>query len=233
MYNQYDTFKGWTDYFQFSNEERRYFTKEFKGVSLNGKRVLEIGYGSGAMLAWLAEEGADVSGIEITDHSLEEARQRGFKVYSDMTSAEEAGEQPFDMIVAFDVLEHLSVEHILALLKDVKGMLAPGGQFFVRVPNGRSPWGLSNQYGDLTHMTVLSDLRLRQLGLETGFRLALCRDQAVVTRSSARGWMLDAIFYSTRRVLNTLVGKAYGLGDMPLGANIVAILKPNEDKKSD
>lgn len=231
MYDHYDTFKGWDNYFHASNEDRRYFSREFRDFSLAGKRILEIGYGSGALLAWFAEQGAEVAGVEITQRSLEEARQRGLNVYTDIASAQTA-ERPFDLIVAFDVLEHLSIDAILALLQDVKKALSANGSMLIRVPNGRSPWGLANQYGDLTHITVLSDLRLNQLALETGFRLSFCRDQALVKRSSAKGWFLDLLFHSARRILNLLIGRIFGLGNMPMEANIIALLAPSNDKRS-
>jgi S-adenosylmethionine-dependent methyltransferase len=47
-----------------------------EAVSLNGAEILEIGCGTGSLMAALAEQGAKVTGIDIVDGSLKLARQR-------------------------------------------------------------------------------------------------------------------------------------------------------------
>ncbi len=226
MYDQYDTFKGWDNYFQYSEEQNRYFTKEFQGFSLKGKYILEIGYGEGSLLAWMRDRGAHVVGVELNERSLEEATKKGISASSDLESALKAKTKPFDLIVAFDVLEHLKVEEINSLLEQVKVNLSAKGCLFIRVPNGRSPWGLVNQYGDLTHCTVLSDLRLQQLALNAGYTLESCRDQAQVTRKRLRKKILDIVFHFARRTIDFLICRIYGFGNIPLGTNIVAVMSP-------
>jgi 2-polyprenyl-3-methyl-5-hydroxy-6-metoxy-1,4-benzoquinol methylase len=228
VYDQYDTFKGWHNYFQYSEEQNRYFTKEFQGFPLTGKRILEIGYGEGSLLAWMRDQGAHVVGVELNERSLEEATKQGISAFSDLESAFKEKTKPFDLIVAFDVFEHLQVEEINSLLGQAKGNLSANGCLFIRVPNGRSPWGLVNQYGDLTHCTVLSDLRLQQLALNAGYTLKSCRDQAQVTRKRLRKRMLDIVFHFARRTVDFLIRRIYGFGNIPLGSNIVAILAPQK-----
>lgn len=226
MYDQYDTFKGWHNYFQYSEKQGRYFTKEFQDFPLAGKRILEIGYGEGSLLAWMRDHGAHVVGVELNERSLEEATKQGISAFSDLESAFKEKTKPFDLIVAFDVLEHLQVEEITSLLEQAKANLSSNGCLFIRVPNGRSPWGLVNQYGDLTHCTVLSDLRLQQLALNAGYTLKLCRDQALVTRRRLRKKMTDIALHFARRTIDLLIRRIYGFGNIPLGTNIVAVLSP-------
>jgi SAM-dependent methyltransferase len=48
----------------------------FKKIPLAGKRVLDIGCGTGFFLNWYLEQGAVVSGIDLTDVSIQKLRQR-------------------------------------------------------------------------------------------------------------------------------------------------------------
>lgn len=229
VYEHYDTFKGWTGFFTVSDDQRRYFEREFRDIDIAGKRVLELGYGEGNLMAWMADRAGHVAGVEINPRSLEEGRDRGFAVYPSVEALQAADTAPFDVVVAFDVLEHLELAELEALLPTLKGLMRDTGRLVARVPNGRSPWGLPNQFGDLTHRTVLSDLRFEQLALHTGFRLVFCRDYAVVPRRFLRGWTLDTIRLSARRVLNAALRRIYGLGGMPMEANIIAVLEPAQD----
>lgn len=74
----------------------------------------------------------------------------------------EAGK--FDLIVALDVMEHIETSDLVDFMSSVRNLLKPGGMFVARVPNGSSPWGLVYQYGDITHVTVLSPGRFQKLG---------------------------------------------------------------------
>lgn len=230
MYERYDIFKGWDEYFSTSPEQKKYFQKEFKDIDVAGKRILEIGFGSGALLSWLSEKAKSVTGIEINSRSLENAKSLGYEAYPDLDLLRRNDSTAFDVVVAFDVFEHLTVPELESLLRKIKSILADNGKLIIRVPNGRSPWGLANQYGDLTHKTVLSDLRIAQLGLETGFDLKECRNYSITFRKGVKNWCLDAVKYPIRKSINWLLALAFGWRGMPLEENIIAILVPKNNE---
>jgi len=57
----------------------------------------------------------------------------------------------FDLMVANQVLEHLTVADVLATLRAAHGHLASDGHFLATVPNPAHP---VRQWGDATHMTA-------------------------------------------------------------------------------
>jgi 2-polyprenyl-3-methyl-5-hydroxy-6-metoxy-1,4-benzoquinol methylase len=151
----YTKWKSW-DANQFgltSKENALYYEKLFSGYLPEAKNVLEIGYGNGSFLSWCKEKGQDVHGIEQDKDLIARAKKLNYKVYK---SISEIKQTKFDLIVLFDVLEHIEQKKIDSVFKSLKKILAKNGKIFIRVPNGSSPFGLANQHGDITHMTTIN-----------------------------------------------------------------------------
>jgi 2-polyprenyl-3-methyl-5-hydroxy-6-metoxy-1,4-benzoquinol methylase len=101
-------------------------------------------------------------GIEANLELVNIAEHLGYKaLHSDEMYAINADQ--FDLIAAFDVLEHIPQSEILNFLSQVKRMLKNGGVFIARFPNGDSPFGLANQNGELTHVTAIGSEKFRYL----------------------------------------------------------------------
>jgi SAM-dependent methyltransferase len=102
-----------------------------------GKRVVDLGSGSGYGSAALAELAVHVTGVELSAEAVEYARERygSPKVEFVAASATETGLEKgaYDLVVAFEVIEHLS--NWGELLREAKRLLKPGGQFVVSTPN--------------------------------------------------------------------------------------------------
>jgi SAM-dependent methyltransferase len=102
-------------------------------------RVLEVGCGAGATLAWLKQSGrADwVAGIELSEAAAEQARSRLDQVLQgeveDLIDRFEPGS--LDLVLCLDVLEHLVDPW--AILARLRSLLRPGGQVIVSLPNVR------------------------------------------------------------------------------------------------
>lgn len=107
--------------------------------NLKGKSVLEIGCGSGEICVWMALQGAEVKGIDISDESVEVARKRAEANHvSDKTSflACPAEAMPFedsyfDIVFINVSLHHLELEQALS---ECKRVLKPRGYFIAVEP---------------------------------------------------------------------------------------------------
>jgi 2-polyprenyl-3-methyl-5-hydroxy-6-metoxy-1,4-benzoquinol methylase len=98
-----------------------------------GSSVLEIGCGPGLMLEAFSRRGWRVSGIERDDAAAEAARQRA-GANAVFTSIEELPPcARFDLIVIFQVLEHIGEP--VDLLRECARRLARGGRVIINVPN--------------------------------------------------------------------------------------------------
>lgn len=92
-----------------------------------------------------------------------------------------AGESQ-NIIVAFDVFEHIDICELELLLKKARGWLRPNGLLIFRMPSGDSPFARALQYGDLTHKTVLGSSSVQQLALSCGYRLEQVRAPSIPLR---------------------------------------------------
>jgi 2-polyprenyl-3-methyl-5-hydroxy-6-metoxy-1,4-benzoquinol methylase len=102
-----------------------------------GLRVLDLGCGGGHNGAMLKKAGArEVVGVELDAGAAAEARKRLDRVCEcDLAHLDpgELGEEPFDAILASDVLEHLpDAEGVLAVAVT---RLRPGGAVVLSLPN--------------------------------------------------------------------------------------------------
>ena len=137
--------------------------------------VIDVGCGSGAFLRQI--EVARAVGIDRNPDVHACLSEHGIEVHDDLAELAVAEPGAFDVICAFEVLEH--VENISAILEPVRTVLRPGGRLFVSVPNRKRPRPLHRQALDLpphhvsrwhaSHARVLADrfgLRLVRVDCE-------------------------------------------------------------------
>jgi 2-polyprenyl-3-methyl-5-hydroxy-6-metoxy-1,4-benzoquinol methylase len=180
----YRSWKSWTEdaFGDATKVEKHTFCAELRlaGVRFDERlRVLEIGFGNGAFASWVMSQGWMFVGTEIDRELVVRARAKGWDAhYADERLADIASGKQFDLVVAFDVLEHLTLPEIVNLLVSVKSLLAPNGKFLARFPSGDSPFSRAMQYGDLTHRSVIGSGIVTQLALQTGLRVVQIRAPA-------------------------------------------------------
>ncbi|MGA3042300.1 MAG: methyltransferase domain-containing protein [Bryobacteraceae bacterium] len=102
-----------------------------------GKRVLDAGCGSGYGAAELAASAQSVVGADIAAEAVGFARRHYRRPYLEFEQASclALPHRPaaFDLVVAFEVIEHLPAWR--EFLLEVRRVLAPTGQFIVSTPN--------------------------------------------------------------------------------------------------
>ena len=107
------------------------FVSQFK---LTRRKVIEVGCGDGNYLHYLAEAGADVTGVEPSQRLRALARQRGFKVLAGYMGRDYQVEgEPYDAFVARQVLEHVPAPN--EFLLGIRSALTQDGVGLVEVPS--------------------------------------------------------------------------------------------------
>jgi SAM-dependent methyltransferase len=173
--NEYLQWKDWNaeKFGTLSKHDEADFSAQMKKSRMvfpRGSRVLEIGFGNGKFLAYGAKQEWEMHGTEIDNGLVERARQRGFHAVCTDT-LKPFPEDHFKLVVAFDVLEHLPQENLAEFLWEVNRILARGGVFIARFPNGDSPLGMANQNGDPTHKMTIGSYRARYFADKLGVDL--------------------------------------------------------------
>lgn len=102
-----------------------------------GRRVLDIGCGTGYGAAELARSAAHVTGLDNSPEALAYAREHfaapNLDFLEGSADALAVPDASFDLLVAFEVIEHL--ENWRGFLAEAKRVLTPTGLFVVSTPN--------------------------------------------------------------------------------------------------
>ncbi|MCA9119934.1 MAG: methyltransferase domain-containing protein [Planctomycetaceae bacterium] len=121
-----------------SNKERfdRQAKLADKYVDLNGAKALDVGCGGGKFLSLLARQGADVTGIELSDSRAQYCRQtHGFAVHKTPIENQQWQKQhraSFDLVTLWDVIEHVNFPQ--QTLTAAANLLRPGGWLMIDTP---------------------------------------------------------------------------------------------------
>jgi SAM-dependent methyltransferase len=226
----YQQWKKWERLFECDALQQRYYEHEFSGIDFSGKRLLEIGFGDGSLLRWVKDQKAQVVGCELIEPLCFSGKEQGYDTrLGDVRMTVDPVRESFDLVVAFDVLEHVPPNELLDFIQFIRSVMKPGALFMVRVPNGQSPFGLINQYGDITHINVLSKGRFEQLAPMVELEMLYCRNAFRLGTSGNR--LIDALRFKLRDGVNAFIAKVYGLGRTPLDPNIVACFRRSVDSR--
>ena len=126
---------------RFSKAEARYFGWHLQRSGVGGlAQVLGIGFGNGAFRGYARQRGLGVAGIENEPALRARAQALGVPAAVDLQGLAD-DLSTFDLIVAFDVFEHLSRDALAGWLQQACIRLSPQGVLLCRVPNGDSPFG--------------------------------------------------------------------------------------------
>ena len=132
----------------------------------SGKEYLEIGIGTGEMLAVALEFGYHVEAVEICREDCERVSQAlGIDIqWGDITEYE--SEKQYDVIVMGDVLEH--VIYPVKVLEKVKRMLADDGILWISTPNYNCAYARMQKFShcmwhEVNHYTYVSYETLKNL----------------------------------------------------------------------
>jgi 2-polyprenyl-3-methyl-5-hydroxy-6-metoxy-1,4-benzoquinol methylase len=231
--NDYLQWKDWDDqaFCVLTAEQGRYFEAEL-GCSgaldlPPGARVLEIGFGQGCFLTFAQSRQWQVTGTEVNPHLVSMGQARGLDVHG----AHELSTWPdgsFDLVVAFDVLEHVPQAEALGFLRDVMRVLKPGARAVLRFPNGDSPFGLVHQNADVTHVNAIGRGKVL-------FWAQALKADVLALRGQAQPVMgvgpVLAVYrlavWPVRKLLNLFV-RVFFLGGAPIdfsASNVVAVLR--------
>jgi SAM-dependent methyltransferase len=135
-------------FYEISAGVQRYRSLIFDGCG--GKRILEYGCGLGGQAFDLAERGATVTGIDISEVAVVQARKRAGsnpRLTFQRADAEslEFPAASFDLVCGSGILHHLDLDKGL---REVHRVLVPGGRGIFYEPLGHNP--LLNLYRLLT-----------------------------------------------------------------------------------
>jgi len=149
----------------------------------SGTRVLDVGCGNGFLMSQFLEKGCAVVGVDLSQEGIALARAtypsgRFELLPADDRILELLGEEPFDVVVSTEVVEHLYAPRDFA--RGCFAALKPGGKFVCSTPYHGYLKNLLiclfnrfdahfNPLWDCGHIKFWTPRTLRQLLAEVGF----------------------------------------------------------------
>ncbi len=153
-----------------------------------GKRLLEVGVGSGSFLDVARTAGYEVTGCDLSPSVCKWVSENLCLPMHCGPIAELRGDGVFDVIILNHVLEH--VEQPGTFLKEVVRLLAPNGIVHVAVPNVKSWEALLSGWTSYEpyHLSYFDEATLLR-----AMDVAGLRSRKISTTESFSGWFLAAL----------------------------------------
>ena len=158
----------------------KYFLRDARRLA-PGRKLLDIGCGTGNLLAAARQLGFRVAGIELDRNAARLAKKMlgDVPVYG-LALSDFAREhcEKFDVVTFFEVLEHQ--DRPKEFLRLVRSCLKPGGYVGLSVPN-RARWQPAQEFVDIppNHLTRWDARALRTFLGNNGFEVVHVREQPV------------------------------------------------------
>jgi 2-polyprenyl-3-methyl-5-hydroxy-6-metoxy-1,4-benzoquinol methylase len=176
----YYTLEG-SDHESILRKKAKEISRQFEATS-SGKKLLDIGAGTGIFLNAAREEGFDIYGTEFADLPIRIASEKYGIVLAKKTLEEDLS--TYDVVTALSVLEH--VERPYDLVKEAARILRPGGILAIYVPiygsidrvawwlyilSGKRLTNLLDWRNSQAHLSMLTEGALRWLLKEHGLEI--------------------------------------------------------------
>lgn len=175
-------------------ERRHLLSRAVSGMSPG--RALDVGAAGGGNTRVLARSGWEAAALEYGPEGTEVARERGIPVLRGDATRLPVGDDSLDLVVAFDVLEHLVDD--LGCVTEVRRVLRADGTFLVAVPCDPRLWSAHDEAVD--HVRRYTRASLCGVLQDGGFVVeslrswnVLLRPVVRMRRRSSRGSDLEAL----------------------------------------
>lgn len=190
----YDAFvsKHWQYNHNFSREmfeyQARTYNKNFISILPPNRdaRIIDLACGCGFFLYFLQKLGYSRSeGIDLSDEQLRIAEEAGVRnaKKGDIFEYLDKFEKHFDMVVANDVIEHLTKSEVLLLLDRIHRSLTADGIVLISTVNAHSLFGMGMVFNDFTHEQAFTPMSLSQV-------LRVCSFK-VISLEGEKGYVYD------------------------------------------
>lgn len=169
---------------------RRHFPADRDAV------VLDLGCGHGTIVEFARRAGyRHVTGVDRSPDQVREAKRLGIAGVEEGDLFESIARAPsdsLDLVICFDVIEHLTRAELLPLVDEVLRVLKPGGRWLIHSPNAESPFFGRIRYGDLTHELAFTRTSIGQLLFSSGFASVACYEDTPIVHGilSAGRWVV-------------------------------------------
>lgn len=193
-------------------------------------KILDIGCGRGYLLMALQEMGYEnIIGIDIDAGQIDGCKKNNVPgiLVEDSDEYLEQHKNEYDVIILFDVLEHIPTDNTIDFLKRIHSSLKSNGILFCKVPNANNIVASRWRYIDWTHKTSFTEYSLDFVLYNAGFDNNKIFDEPYIVQKN----LISVIYYPCKKMYDFLLRSIYILEfgppgfRIPLNLNIISISK--------
>lgn|SRR3990167_1844503 len=163
-----------------------FFTKIIKKyfpAQLNS-RIIDLGCGDGSLLYFSKQAGyQNIIGYDISPEQIKIAQSLNLQqIYLKEASQaiQETPNHSVDLIISFDVLEHMTKDEVVLFSQAVYSALKSNGKWIIHTLNAESPFFGRIRYGDFTHENGFTASSINQLLSLVGFKKIYCYEDTPI-----------------------------------------------------
>jgi len=176
----------------------------------NAQKVLDVGCGSGRLIAYLRRHKYTTFGVDSAPEAVTMARRYNPRHSIHLASGLKLPfkKNSMDAVLAISVIEHIDKNKTQAFLKEIKRVLTPHGVVFLVTPNYAAPWRMLQGkhwfgYSDPTHVVFFTPWSLAGKLRNSGFNDV--RFWFKTMYNPPYQWELPGIFSRLPNVLKIIV----------------------------
>src|SRR5439155_16098639 len=172
-----------------------------------------------------------VSGVDCSPEQVAIARELGIEGIREADLKEALctlDDEVLDVVIAFDVIEHMTKPELLEFADEVYRVLKREGRWILHAPNAEALFGSRVRYADWTHEQAFTKESLEQLFRTVGFNQIHCYEDEPVIHGlkSFLRWLTWKV---VRSVLRTCCLAEFGITGRVciFSQNLLAVAKKN------
>ena len=157
---------------------RRFFPEDRSAT------IMDLGCGNGVLLLAARQQGyVQLSGVDGSAEQVAIAHRVGINevregdIFAELAHTASAAK---DVIITYDVIEHLTKPVLLHLMAEIRRVLRAGGRWIIHAPNAESPFFGRIRYGDFTHELAFTRQSLSAVLHAGGFVDVICVEDAPI-----------------------------------------------------
>ena len=188
-------------------ERRALLDRELRRLAHPGL-ALDIGAAGGGNTRVLRARGWQAVAADYSEAAVEVARKRGLSTFRADARALPVRSGSCDLVTAFDVLEHVEEDHLVAA--EIARALKPGGTALIAVPCDMALWSAHDEA--VGHVRRYTKAGLRAVVEAAGLDVdsvwswnVLLRPAVALRRRRSTGSDLDTVQPLTNRLLTSIV----------------------------
>ena len=214
----YSSWKGWAqeDFGVEGRGDRPYYQRELRELmGADTRKVLEVGFGNGSVLAFGRARGWVMTATELQPELVATAIRLGYDAH-DSTAVDDLPDESYDGIVALDVFEHIPPEASIDFLTVLGRKLRVGGHIVLRFPNADSWLGNPFQNGDPTHVNAIGMVKMTYYARSAGLSVNSFRAAARRGFSTSAVHGLHALTAGNYLKLSAAISRALHFPALPI-----------------